>query len=62
MVDIYKRVRPQALLQLLPRYHISGALQKDGENLKGLACEFQFQPRFAQFTGLKVNFKDAEAD
>ena len=62
MIDIDKRVRPQPLLQFLPSHHFAGALQQDGENLKGLAREFQLHPALAQFSRPKVNFEGSEPD
>jgi hypothetical protein len=62
VIDIDKRIRPQPLLQFLPRHHLARALQQDGENLKGLAAEFQFDAGFTKFARHKVNFEDPEAD
>jgi hypothetical protein len=61
VIYIDERVRPQPLLQFVPRYHIARALQQDGKNLKGLAGEFQLQPALAQFSRLKVNFEGSKA-
>jgi hypothetical protein len=47
VIDINKCVRPQPLLQFLPCNDVTWALQKDGENLKRLAREFQPHTSFA---------------
>jgi hypothetical protein len=41
-LDIYKRVRPETLLQLFPGHHVSGAFQQDREDLEWLPAELQF--------------------
>ena len=62
MIDIDEGVRPQPLLQFLPGHHFAGALQQDGQNLKGLAGEFQLHSALAQFSRGKVNFEGSEPD
>jgi hypothetical protein len=62
VIDIYKGVRPQPLLQFLAGHHLSGALQQDGEHLKGMSCQSHLQPALAQFSRWKVNFEGSEPD
>jgi hypothetical protein len=41
LLEFYKRVRgPEFPLDLLPRYHLTGMLEEDGQNLQGLPCDF----------------------
>jgi hypothetical protein len=47
VIDVDESVRPETLLQFLPGHDLPGALQQDGENLKGLASELQFHPALA---------------
>ena len=60
-LDIDKRVRPETLLQLLPRDHLARALQQDGEHLERLPAELQLHAILAQLARLHVCFKCAEA-
>ena len=62
VIDVDKRIRPEPLLQFLPRHHFAGAFQQDGENLKRLAGEFQLHSALAHFSRWKVNFKGSEPD
>src|SRR3974390_3944458 len=50
-VDVDEGVRPEPLLQLLPRYNLARTLQQNGEHLKRLAAEIQFEHLLAQFPG-----------
>ena len=61
-LDIHKRVRPESLLQLLPREYVSRTLQQNGQNLKRLATELQLHSGLAQLTGSKINFECLETN
>ena len=62
MIDVDKRVWPQALVQLFTSENVAGALEQDGENLKRLARQFQLYSSLAQFSYSKVNFESSEPD
>src|SRR5580704_15675356 len=61
-LDIHKRVRPEALLQLLPRHHLARAFQQDGEHLERLPAELQLHTILAQLARPHVCFERAEAN
>src|SRR6185436_15383443 len=62
MVEVDETVRPQSLLQFLPRNHPARTLQQNAENLKRLTSKFQLRAVLAQFSCRKVNFEIAEAE
>src|SRR4051794_9270324 len=53
--------RPELLLQLFASHDLSGALEQQREDLKGLALEAHSYPTFAQFAGRKVDLEDSES-
>src|ERR1017187_9315022 len=61
VINIHKGVRPEALLQFLPRDQVARALQQDGEHLERLSAEPQLHAILAHLARLYVCFKCAEA-
>src|ERR1039457_4584895 len=60
-LDIDKSIRPQPLLQFLPRHHLPRPLQQNCKHLEWLPAELQLHAIFAQLARLHVCFKRAEA-
>jgi len=62
VIEIDKRVPPEPLLQFFPSDHLARVLQLDGQDLKGLAGEFELHSSLAKFSCPKVNFEGSEPD
>jgi hypothetical protein len=54
--------RPELLLQLFTSHDLSGALEQQREDLKGLPLEPHFHAALAQFAGRQVHFEESESD
>jgi hypothetical protein len=57
VIDVDKRVRPEPLLQFLPRHHVARTLQQNAEHLKRLPPELLLHSGLAQFAGAKINLE-----
>ena len=62
VIDVDKGVRPEPLLQFLPRHHVARALQQDREQLKWLAAELELDAILAQLAGSKINLECLETN
>ena len=62
VIDVDKRVRPEPLLQFLPRDYVSRTLQQNGQDLKRLATELELHSGLAQLAGSKINFECLETN
>jgi hypothetical protein len=62
LLKIYKRLAsPQLLLNLLAGHQLARAAGEQGEELERLRGQMDEPSRFAQLTGLEVQFKHSEA-
>ena len=62
MAEIDKGVfRPDPFAQFIPGDELTGAFEKGGENLEGLAGELDADPGFAEFADAQVHFKGTES-
>src|SRR5215472_11411226 len=63
MVKVNKSVGgPKGMLKRLSGDEAAGTLQQHFQYLKGLGWQAKSKPCFAQFLGVKVNFKRAETN
>ena len=63
VVEVHKRVgRLEAGVQIFPGNDFAGALEKHGQNLKGLLLEANLEAIAAELPGAKVYLKDSKAD
>jgi hypothetical protein len=63
VVEVYESVRrPEASMQFLASDELAGALQEEGQNVKGLVLESHLGAVPAEFAGAQVSFEDSELD
>lgn len=63
VIEINKSVpSPKPLSQIIPGYNLSGPSDQHRKNLQGLLLQPHANTIFAQFSGDKIELKDAKAD
>ena len=55
-------VRPESVLEFFAGDEFAGMFEESGENLNGLRLKLEAGAVLGQFSGMKIDFKGAEAD